>query len=129
MIQFAFKSLIVAGAFLFFGGYMPLPNDDRALAMPRLVCAADLGTCWLGGAEIEIATRSPLLTDIALKARGNPAADLNAALADPRLVGLLDAPAIPDTAVAYAQMRLAAAASHFIDELEAGRAARGPIER
>lgn len=129
MIQFAFKSLIVAGAFLFFGGYLPLPNDDRTLSMPRLVCAADLGTCWLGGAEIEIATRSPLLTDIALKARGNPAADLKAALADPRVVSLLDAPAIPDTVVAYAQMRLAAAASHFIDDFDQGRAARGPVER
>ncbi|MDP2125656.1 MAG: hypothetical protein Q8J92_14875 [Parvibaculum sp.] len=129
MIQFVFKSLIVLGAFLFFGGYMPLPGDDRTLALPSLVCEADLGVCRLGGSEFELGARSPLLTEIALKARGNPAADLRAALTDPQFTSLLDRQAIPDSAVAFAQMRLAAAASHFIDGFETDRAVRGPVGR
>lgn len=129
MMQFIFKSLIVLGAFLFFGGYLPLPGDDRSLAVPSLVCDSDLGVCRLGEAEFELGARSPLLTEIALKARGNPAADLKAALTEPQLVNLLDQQVIPDTAVALAQTRLSAMASHFIDGLETGRTARGPIER
>ena len=129
MMQFIFKSLIVLGAFLFFGGYLPLPGDDRSLAVPSLVCDSDLGVCRLGGAEFELGARSPLLTEIALKSRGNPAADLKAALTEPRLVNLLDQQVVPDTVVVMAQARLAAMASHFIDGIESGRAVRGPLER
>ncbi|MEX0838636.1 MAG: hypothetical protein WD034_03815 [Parvibaculum sp.] len=129
MTQLVFRSLIALGAFLFFGGHLPLPADGRALAAPRLACDADLATCRLGHTEFELGARSPLLAGIALNARGNPATDLKVALTDPHLVDLLDGQAIPDTVVAFAQMRLAAAASHFIDGVDAGRATRGSIER
>jgi len=129
MMQFIFRSLIVVGAFLFFGGYIGLPGDSRAFAVPQLACDADLAGCRLGDMHFDVGSRSPLLTEIAVKARGNPAADLRVALTDPQVLDLLDRQVVPDAAVAYARTRLAAAVFHFIDGIEAGRATRSPVER
>ncbi|MEQ8267909.1 MAG: hypothetical protein RH982_11975 [Parvibaculum sp.] len=118
MTSFVFKSLLIAGAFVFFGGHAPLPG--AALAMPQLACEADLGSCRLGDTPFELGDRSPLLASLTLKAQGEPLEGLKKALTDPRLASLLDEQVIPDFAVEAAQARLEAAATHFMAGIETG---------
>ena len=115
-----FGSLLIAGAFVFFGGYFPLGGDSGAGTVPRLVCDADLDTCRLGGISFAVGTRSSFLSKLAAKSRGTPAEDFKSALADPHLAGLLDEQVIPDFAVEAARMRLAALATQLIEGVETG---------
>ena len=114
MTRFVFKSLIVAGAFLYFGGHMPLSENGGALALPQVSCEADFASCRVGGHEIALGERSPLLAEIAAKGRGTPVEDLKRGLADPELTGLLDRQVIPEFAIAAVQAQIAEAAGHFI---------------
>lgn len=118
MTSFVFKSLLIAGAFVFFGGHAPLPGT--AFAMPQFTCESDFGSCRLGDTSFELGGRSPLLASLALKARGEPVDGLKKALTDPRLASLLDEQVIPDFAVEAAHARLAAAATHFMAGIETG---------
>lgn len=125
MTRFVFKSLIVAGAVLAFGGHMPLDAEGGPFQLPQVSCEADFGTCEVGGREIALGDRSPLLAEMAAKGRGTPVEDLKRGLADPDLMRLLDRQVIPDFAVAAAQTRLAAAANHIISGIDTGATARG----
>ncbi|ABS64238.1 hypothetical protein Plav_2630 [Parvibaculum lavamentivorans DS-1] len=119
MTKFVFKSLMIAGAFLFFGGHLPLPGDAE-LAVPQFACEADLGSCRLGETEVALGDRSPLMAALAARAHGNPAEDFRRSLADPRLASLLDEQVIPDFAVEAAHTRLAAVATQLIAGIETG---------
>jgi hypothetical protein len=120
MTSFVFKSLMLAGAFLFFGGHLPMP-EGRAGALPGFGCEADLGTCRLGEAEIAVGDRSPLLASLAERAKGQPLADLKRHLADPELVKLLDERVVSGFAVEAAERQVATIASHFIEGVATGR--------
>lgn len=117
MTSFVFKSLLIAGAFAFFGGHVPLPAEAH---MPRLTCTDDLGSCRLGDTVFAVGERSPLLAALARQSRGTPVEDFGAALKDPQLATLLDVQVVPDFALAAAQTRLADAAHHFIEGIETG---------
>ncbi len=119
MTKFVFKSLMIAGAFLFFGGHAPLPGEAR-LTLPQFACEADLGSCRLGQTDIALGERSPLFAALAARALGNPIADLQQSLSDPKLASLLDERVVPEFAVAAAQTRLAALANQFIEGIETG---------
>lgn len=118
MTSFVFKSLLIAGAFVFFGGHAPLPG--AAFAIPKFTCEADLGSCRLGDASFELGDRSPLLASIAAQAQGEPVRDLKKALADPRLANLLDEQVIPDFAVGAAHARVAVMATQLMAGIETG---------
>ncbi len=60
MTSFVFKSLMIAGAFLFFGGHLPL-TDGRAGALPGFACEADPVTCRLGTSAFRRGQRAVLL--------------------------------------------------------------------
>ncbi|PKQ09372.1 MAG: hypothetical protein CVT73_02945 [Alphaproteobacteria bacterium HGW-Alphaproteobacteria-12] len=120
MTSFVFKSLLIAGAFVFFGGHLPLGGDSVAGAMPRLACDADLDTCRLGGTSFAVGARSSLLSTLAVKSRGTPAEDFKSALADPHLASLLDEQVVPDFAVEAARVRLTALVTQLIEGVETG---------
>lgn len=120
MTSFVFKSLMIAGAFLFFGGHLPL-TDGRAGALPGFACEADLGTCRVGETEFALGERSDLLSSIVNRSRGMPAADLKESLSDPALVALLDEQVVPDFMVAAAETHIAVLANRFIEGVETGR--------
>lgn len=125
MTRLVFKSLIVAGAFLFFGGHMPLDAGNGSLALPQVSCEAGFASCRVGETEIALGDRSPLLAEMAARGRDASFEDLKRGLADPELARLLDHRVIPDFAVAAAQTRLAAAANHIISGIDTGAAAHG----
>ncbi|MCF8470127.1 MAG: hypothetical protein K9G30_05035 [Parvibaculum sp.] len=120
MTSFVFKSLLIAGAFVFFGGYLPLAGDSVAGTMPRLACDADLDTCRLGGLSFAVGARSSLLSKLAVNSRATPADGFKSALADPHLASLLDEQVIPDFAVEAARVRLTALATQLIEGVETG---------
>ena len=120
MTSFVFKSLMLAGAFLVFGGHLPMP-EGRAGALPGFGCEADLGTCRLGEAEIAVGDRSALFASLAERAKRQPLADLKRHLADPEFVKLLDERVVPVFAVEAAEKQVAIIASHFIEGVATGR--------
>jgi hypothetical protein len=120
MTRFVFKSLMIAGAFFAFGGHMPLDGDGGAFALPQVSCEADFASCRIGEREVALGDRSPLLAEIAAKAKRAPGEELKQALGDPELVRLLDQQVIPEFAVAAAQMRLAEVANQIIAGIDTG---------
>ncbi len=120
MTSFVFKSLIVAGAFVFFGGQTSLEGQGGAFVFPQVSCEADFASCRIGERKIALGERSPLLAEIAARAKGTPVADLKLGLSDPELARLLDYRVIPEFAVAAAQTRLAAVGNQLIAGIDAG---------
>jgi len=120
MTSFVFKSLIVAGAFVFFGGQTSLEGQGGAFVLPQVSCAADFASCRIGERDIALGERSPLLAEIAARAKGTPVEDLKQGLSDPELARLLDYRVIPEFAVAAAQTRLAAVGNQLIAGIDAG---------
>lgn len=118
MTRFVFKSLIVAGAFFYFGGQVPFEGEGGALALPQVSCEADFASCRIGDKTIVLGDRSPLLAEIAARAKGTPVVDLKRGLADPELARLLDYRVIPEFAVAAAQTRLASAGNQIISGID-----------
>lgn len=121
MTSFVFKSLIVAGAVVFFGGHTSLEGPGGgAFILPQVSCEADFASCRIGERDFAVGERSPLLAEIAARAKGTPVTDLKHGLADPELTRLLDYRVIPEFAVAAAQTRLAAVGNQFIAGIDAG---------
>lgn len=120
MTRLVFKLLMIAGAFFYFGGHMPLDGDGSAFALPQVSCEADFASCRIGEREVALGDRSPLLAEIAVKAEGAPGEELMRALGDPELVRLLDQQVIPEFAVAAAQTRLAEVANQIIAGIDTG---------
>ena len=119
MTSFVFKSLMIAGAFFYFGGHLPL--DGRAGALPGFACEADLGTCRLGETEFALGERSDFFASLVERSRGTPVDDLKKSLSDPAIAGLLDEHVVPDFMVAAAETRIAGLANRFIEGVETGR--------
>lgn len=126
MTRFVFKSLMIAGAFFYFGGHMPLDGDGGAFALPQVSCEADFASCRIGEREVAFGDRSALLAGIAAKAKGAPGEEMMRALGDPELIRLLDQQVIPEFAVAAAQTHLADVAHQIIAGIDpsAGKARR-----
>lgn len=120
MTRFVFKLLMIAGAFLAFGGHMPLDGDGGAFALPQVSCEADFASCRIGDRDVALGERSALLAGIAAKAKGEPGKELMRALGDPELVRLLDQQVIPEFAVAAVQTHLANAAHQIIAGIDQG---------
>ncbi|MDZ4380309.1 MAG: hypothetical protein U0942_03105 [Parvibaculum sp.] len=120
MTRLVFKLLMIAGAFFYFGGHMPLDGDGSAFALPQVSCEADFASCRIGEREVALGDRSTLLAEIIAKAKGTPGEELKQALGDPELVRLLDQQVIPEFAVAAAQTHLAGVAHQIIAGIDTG---------